>query len=261
MKKTGKYTVITAIVSIGFFITIIAIAGLLLFHPDSASFRISDKTVPNSVDTDNETLFNPHEYFQNLSEDTEESSIVEDTAADEIELAITAAVDSHVTGNALQKTVQPSSNLNTAVTDSSPVVHSARSTTHIPTTTRTPSASLATAPKIAMASAKSVIASASHTKSAPSTIMRNAAPPDTRATHTYWVQLFSSDRHERTDRAQATLARYQVDGIISDHTINGIRYYRLRIGPYTEYHEAQKFLAWLNQGDIFSNGYVVQADQ
>ena len=273
MEKKNKYAAITAIISIGFFITIIAIAGLLLFHPDSDSLHTSNTTAPDNrgadtnADTNADTLFNPYDYFQNLPEVAEQSGTAEDATANKTETGTTAAVDASATSNAAQQKVQQKvqqqpSKLNTAVANPSPVVHSARNASQKHATANMDSSAprtTAAAAKSTVPAAKSAVASASHTKNTPSTA-GNAAPSATHAVRTYWVQLFSSDKHERTDRAQATLAKYQIDGIISDHNINGTRYYRLRIGPYTEYREAQKFLAWLNQGNVFSNGYVVQSN-
>ena len=73
----------------------------------------------------------------------------------------------------------------------------------------------------------------------------------------YWIQLFSSNRLESTQRAQLELEKYQVEGIISAVPINGENYYRLRVGPFHSPDEAEKFIVWFKQDQQFANSYVV----
>lgn len=75
----------------------------------------------------------------------------------------------------------------------------------------------------------------------------------------YWIQLLSASSRERVESARLRLTQYQVEGWISEHTVNDTRYYRLRVGPYYNYLEAKKFLAWFKQGAVSDDGYVVQA--
>lgn len=89
-----------------------------------------------------------------------------------------------------------------------------------------------------------------------------ANEPSSLLPHTfYWVQLFSSNRHEQAETVQSKLERYSLEGIIVQHNIDGVPYYRLRVGPYYNRDEADKFLTWLRRDPIFNAGYVVQANR
>ena len=105
------------------------------------------------------------------------------------------------------------------------------------------------------------------TKAAPST-KKASKPPASRsapavvqtprpAPARYWIQLFSSRQLESTQRAQLELAQYQIEGVISKVHIEGVDYYRLRVGPFLSKNEAEKFIVWFQNNDQFAGSYVV----
>ncbi len=90
-------------------------------------------------------------------------------------------------------------------------------------------------------------------------IQKAAAPQSATPTAVpqYWIQLFSSNRLESTQRAQLELERYQVEGVISTVQVNDEDYYRLRVGPFHSSDEAEKFIVWFKNDQQFANSYVV----
>ncbi len=72
----------------------------------------------------------------------------------------------------------------------------------------------------------------------------------------YWIQAGSFTSRSGAENAKKTLASENVSSIITIKTINGTDYYRVRIGPYANKQEAEKFLKWVKQLDAFDGSYI-----
>ena len=78
------------------------------------------------------------------------------------------------------------------------------------------------------------------------------------AADTYWVQLFSSQQRDSAEQARKLLATHNIVGVISQTQDSRGVFYRLRVGPFTNRNEAEKFKEWFGQTDSFSNGFIVR---
>jgi cell division protein FtsN len=86
------------------------------------------------------------------------------------------------------------------------------------------------------------------------------AEPKTRTIRTteYWIQTGSYTSRTRADKIKAELDRQGFTGRIMSKDVNGTLYYRVRIGPYQEKDEAEKFLSWVKAKEQFSGSYISQ---
>ncbi|MDZ7792654.1 MAG: SPOR domain-containing protein [Spirochaetia bacterium] len=84
--------------------------------------------------------------------------------------------------------------------------------------------------------------------------------PETRTVRSteYWIQTGSYTSRTRADRIKAELDRQGLTGRIMSKDVDGTLYYRVRIGPYQEKEEAQKFLTWVKEKEQFSSSYISQ---
>lgn len=74
----------------------------------------------------------------------------------------------------------------------------------------------------------------------------------------YWIQLFSTPNRDRIDTAQSRLDELSFGSRISTRSVEDVLYYRLRVGPYNNLHEAGKFLEWLSVIPDFGGAYISQ---
>lgn len=73
----------------------------------------------------------------------------------------------------------------------------------------------------------------------------------------HWIQLISSPNKERVDAVRDRLREeYSLGGRLTTREIDSSTYYRLRVGPYDDRGEAEKFLAWIREIDGFSEAYI-----
>lgn len=84
--------------------------------------------------------------------------------------------------------------------------------------------------------------------------------PETRTVRSteYWIQTGSYTSRTRADKIKAELDRQGLTGRIMSKDVDGTLYYRVRIGPYQEKEEAQKFLTWVKEKEQFSSSYISQ---
>lgn len=74
----------------------------------------------------------------------------------------------------------------------------------------------------------------------------------------YWIQTGSYTSRTRADKIKAELDQQGFTGRIMSKDVNGTLYYRVRIGPYQEEAEAEKFLSWVKAKEQFSGSYISQ---
>jgi cell division protein FtsN len=72
----------------------------------------------------------------------------------------------------------------------------------------------------------------------------------------YWIQAGSFESRSRAAEAQAALAKSGVQARVTTRDVNGKIFYRLRIGPYANKQEAEKFLEWVKKLDDFEQSYI-----
>jgi cell division protein FtsN len=75
----------------------------------------------------------------------------------------------------------------------------------------------------------------------------------------YWIQVASfKDRYQAENTAKA-LENQGLKGTLSTANVNGKAVVRVRVGPYTNQAEADKFLAWLKPVKEFDGSYITKA--
>ncbi|MFP4152622.1 MAG: SPOR domain-containing protein [Alkalispirochaeta sp.] len=72
----------------------------------------------------------------------------------------------------------------------------------------------------------------------------------------YWIQLIASPNRDRVEQVRGQLADYSLGGRVTTRDVNGELYYRLRVGPYENHSEAEKFLGWIKEIEGFEEAYI-----
>jgi cell division septation protein DedD len=72
----------------------------------------------------------------------------------------------------------------------------------------------------------------------------------------YWIQLIASPNRDRVEQVRGQLADYSLGGRVTTRDVNGELYYRLRVGPYENHAEAEKFLGWIKEIEGFEEAYI-----
>ena len=73
----------------------------------------------------------------------------------------------------------------------------------------------------------------------------------------HWIQLISSPNRERVDLVRGQLREeYSLGARVTTREVDGATYYRLRVGPYDDRPEAEKFLDWIQEIEGFSEAYI-----
>jgi cell division protein FtsN len=72
----------------------------------------------------------------------------------------------------------------------------------------------------------------------------------------YWIQAGSYTSKTRAEQVRGELAEKGFTSRITVKEVEGTRYYRVRIGPYREKAEADKFLRWVREIDKFEKSYI-----
>lgn len=96
----------------------------------------------------------------------------------------------------------------------------------------------------------------------PQTPPRDPRPASTQTaaarevTNEYWIQVVSSPNRDTVEQARETLQQRSLGSVIFPIEIEGTRFYRLRVGPYPDRQEADKFLVWIRELPGFAESYV-----
>jgi len=83
-----------------------------------------------------------------------------------------------------------------------------------------------------------------------------AAPEKAVSRTEYWIQAGSFSSLQKATDVKTNLNELGTVSTISTTNVNGINYYRVRLGPYTEKMEADKFLDWIKAVKGFESSYV-----
>ncbi len=72
----------------------------------------------------------------------------------------------------------------------------------------------------------------------------------------YWIQTGSYSSHSRADDMAAMLTNQGLSGRVTTREVDGRTFFRVRIGPYTEKAEAEKFLSWVQDVKGLETSYI-----
>jgi cell division protein FtsN len=73
----------------------------------------------------------------------------------------------------------------------------------------------------------------------------------------HWIQLISSPNKERVDLVRERLREeFSLGARVTTTEVNGATYYRIRLGPYDDRAEAEKFLSWIREVEGFGEAYI-----
>ena len=72
----------------------------------------------------------------------------------------------------------------------------------------------------------------------------------------YWIQAGSFSSLSKASEVKTKLIENGASSTISTTNVNGKDYYRVRLGPYSDQNEADKFLSWIKAVKGFENSYV-----
>lgn len=88
---------------------------------------------------------------------------------------------------------------------------------------------------------------------------RTAEPaPKTVRVREYWIQAGSYTSKTRAENVKEDLAGQGIASRITTKEVDSDTFYRVRIGPYANQREAEKFLGWLKGVQGFESSYVSQ---
>ena len=74
----------------------------------------------------------------------------------------------------------------------------------------------------------------------------------------YWIQAGSYTSQTRAEQVKENLQAKGIKSRIVSREVNGENFFRVRIGPYENAQEAEKFLAWIKEIKDFEGSYISQ---
>lgn len=72
----------------------------------------------------------------------------------------------------------------------------------------------------------------------------------------YWIQVFATTNRDKATQIKQDLTTRGITPTIVTKTINNTIYYKLRIGPYFNKAESNKFLSWIKSNTEFDDAYL-----
>ena len=72
----------------------------------------------------------------------------------------------------------------------------------------------------------------------------------------YWIQAGSFTSLSKATDVKTTLNKNGATSTISTTNVNGTDFFRVRLGPYSDQMEADKFLSWIKAVKGFENSYI-----
>ncbi len=94
-------------------------------------------------------------------------------------------------------------------------------------------------------------------RAAPTQKQVKPAPKEVRVTE-YWIQTGSYQSRSRAELVAGKLSEQGLPGRITTRDLGGTAYFRVRIGPYLDRGEAEKFLNWIKSLEGFESSYISQ---
>ncbi len=89
-----------------------------------------------------------------------------------------------------------------------------------------------------------------------SPITKKPIPVASDAQKLYWVQVFSTSNRNKAYSIKGEFEKRGITTVVVTKTINNQMYYRLRIGPYYNKSEGDKFLQWVKKIDVYKDAYL-----
>lgn len=72
----------------------------------------------------------------------------------------------------------------------------------------------------------------------------------------YWIQAGSFTKVAQAEQTRDALSSRGVESVVQTRQIEGTTYYRVRIGPYGDKAEAEKFLGWIRNIPEYGSSYI-----
>ncbi len=72
----------------------------------------------------------------------------------------------------------------------------------------------------------------------------------------YWIQVGSFTKIAQAESTKDALSARGVESVVLTRQIEGTTYYRVRLGPYGDKAEAEKFLGWIKSIPDYSASYI-----
>lgn len=237
--------VLIIIISAALFIAAVLGVGLALFYPDGAGTASAAARE-----------FDPIEYARNPEEPEDEESVVlyggeeEQESQDESEERVILLTEEPAdTGEPAEAPAEEE----TRVTS-----RAAREEPPAPSTVEEPSGETPPASEPTRESAPTQKPAARQSTTTTARYERPPEPEPRRIRVTeHWIQLISSPNKERVDMVRDRLREeYSIGARVTTTEVDSRTYYRLRLGPYDDRGEAEKFLAWIREIDGFGEAYI-----
>ena len=92
----------------------------------------------------------------------------------------------------------------------------------------------------------------------PIPVTPTTAPKRTKHVIEYWIQAGSFTKRSSADDLTEKLAEHGFQAQVRTRELDGITYYRVRIGPYENKKEAEKFLDWIKVLEGMQESYISQ---
>jgi DedD protein len=220
-----KHRILWVIFSLSLFLVVILAGGLYFLRPETQAASPDTARTASSADQ-----FDPFEFVKGTPELPGLAPGTEDKAADELILVVG---EPEAEGSAVIEVEKP-----VPAAESPRALPVARAPQERPAPGQTP------APPVS----KPAPASAPE---------RKAAPREVRVIE-YWIQTGSYQSHSRAEAVAVNLSERGLTGTISTRSIEGETYFRVRIGPYSDRREAEKFLSWIRELSGFESSYISQ---
>ena len=77
----------------------------------------------------------------------------------------------------------------------------------------------------------------------------------------YEIQVGSYEHQYRAEAVNQSLKEYGLSGMIRTRDVGSDTFFRVRIGPYTDHREAEKFLGWIQKIDCLEESYISQVSR
>lgn len=245
------------ILSVSLFLVVVLGIGLIWLRPVEGSGAVADGSLPGSGGTVRE--FDAIEYIREGEvfpglEAPEQPETSDGFVATSGEIFIgtrpgETAPDSSGTGSGTPVVVAPARTAAGAAGTGTPgagAADSGRTGTSPSTPDRVPSAS------------SSGSSSGSTASSAPAPAARTQAPPARPPAQVkeFWIQAAAFESSTRANEVKDQLSAKGFNPVISTRTVDGKNFFRVRLGPYPNESEANKFLGWVKELDGFSSAWV-----
>jgi cell division protein FtsN len=219
--------VLLVVASVSLFLVIVLAAGMWLFWPqtgDNQTVAAAEPLFPETEPFDTFEYYRGRQELPGLVEQPEDMTITVGEAPEPAQVAVTPRSEEPARTPEVPAAPRP-------------VQTTARETVSAPATPRpaTPRPSTATP-----------VAAVRPAQTAPAKVRE------------YWIQAGSYKSRTRAETLYSKLTGLGIGGTIQTRDLEGVMWFRVRIGPYTNMAEAQKFLDTVKTIDGLEKSYISQ---